>query len=167
MLQIQYEAAICAKSVCDGVWTLIAAACATGEDIATVVAWLQRGRIDREAGLLKALSTVPLVRSLPVAAAAAVPGLPPPAHPPAAQVSLPASAVLAAEGQSEPLPVLSALQLAANRPDGFSGILAPVRLLICLFVTCCCQRRKVSFAPLRKRFAGVSLSSLDDMLTVV
>ena len=96
-----------------------------------MVAWLQRGRIDREAGLLKALSTVPLVRSLPVAAAAAVPGLPPPAHPPAAQVSLPASAVLAAEGQSEPLPVLSPPQLAANRPDGFSGILAPVRLLSC------------------------------------
>lgn len=91
-----------------------------------MVAWLQRGRIDREAGLLKALSAIPLVRSLPVAAgAAAVPGMPPP---PAAQVSLPASAVLATEGQSEPLPVLSTSQLAANRPDGYTGMLAPVRL---------------------------------------
>lgn len=98
-----------------------------GEDIAAVVAWLQRGRIDREAGLLKALSAIPLVRSLPVAPVApALPGMPQPPQPPAAQVSLPASAVLATQGQSEPLPVLSTTQLAANRPDGYTGILAPV-----------------------------------------
>lgn len=98
-----------------------------GEDIAAVVAWLQRGRIDREAGLLKALSAIPLVRSLPVAPVApAMPGMPQPPQPPAAQVSLPASAVLGTQGQSEPLPVLSTTQLAANRPDGYTGILAPL-----------------------------------------
>lgn len=112
-----------------------------------MVAWLQRGRIDREAGLLKALSTVPLVRSLPVAAAAAVPGLPPPAHPPAAQVSLPASAVLAAEGQSEPLPVLSPPQLAANRPDGFSGILAPASMLSVYMSYLAVRGTQMSFTP--------------------
>ncbi len=67
-----------------------------GEDIAAVVAWLQRGRIDREAGLLKALSAIPLVRSLPVPPAPA----PPPGMP--------------------------AAQLAASRPDGYTSILAPV-----------------------------------------
>ncbi len=107
-----------------------------GEDIAAVVAWLQRGRIDREAGLLKALSAIPLVRSLPVPPAPAPPpGMLPAPPPPVVQVSVPAGAVLTTEGQPEPLPILPAAQLAASRPDGYTSILAPV-----LPLTPCCTR---------------------------